>query len=95
LYVKHLSLLIASSPKSSQYVTPASRSRSESSRSSRKVTIDDLDGKLYDDTDEEMVREVVDNLTDLGELLLLYENVDGKSEPQLVWRKRSNLQSVC
>jgi hypothetical protein len=83
-----------SSPKS-QYMTPASRSRSESSRSNKKLKIDDLDGKLYDDTNEDMVREVVESLSDLGELLLLYENVEGKSEPQLVWRKKSNLRSVC
>lgn len=81
------------SPKSS-FMTPASRSRSESGRSGRKLTIDDLDGKLYDDTDEDMVREVVESLADLTELLLLSENVVGQSEPQLVWRKRSNLQNV-
>lgn len=41
-----------------------------------------------------MVREVVETLADLTELLLLSENVAGHSEPQLVWRKRSNLQNV-
>lgn len=75
-------------------MTPTSRSISESERSQKKLTIDDLDGKLYEETDEDMVREVVENLADLTELLLLSENVPGHSEPQLVWRKRSNLQNV-
>jgi predicted house-cleaning noncanonical NTP pyrophosphatase (MazG superfamily) len=75
-------------------LTPTSRSLSESDRSQKKLTIDDLDGKLYEETDEEMVQEVVEGLADLTELLLLSENVPGFSEPQLVWRKRSNLQNV-